>query len=290
MAENQKYFYSKILLFGEYTVTVGSNALAVPLHTYKGSWHIDRINQRQNPDLNHLLYHINSHNMLVNCLDADSLEADIAAGLFFDSNIPIGYGLGSSGALVAALYDDYAKNKAIDLNELKSIFSAIESVFHGSSSGLDPLVSYLDQAIILGEDQNLSTSNLSISNMGFFLIDTGITRHTLPLVSAFKDKIERSPEFQNIVFELSMINEDAIRAILSNRDHHAVMKDISAIQLAHFREMIPESFQELWSKGLKKGQYYLKLCGAGGGGMILGWSADIDMVKNEFRNYKLKFI
>jgi len=31
--------------------------------------------------------------------------------LLFDSNIPQGYGLGSSGALVAAIYHQYRKNK-----------------------------------------------------------------------------------------------------------------------------------------------------------------------------------
>lgn len=290
MTENQKYFYSKILLFGEYTVTVGSGALAVPLHIYKGRWQNDNNTQKVNPGLHHLLYHIKNNDFLVECLHVGKLEADISAGLNFESNIPIGYGLGSSGALVAALYDAYANNKTTDLIALKSIFSLIESVFHGSSSGLDPLVSYLNQAIIIGEDHHLTTSNLTIANKGFFLIDSGISRQTLPLVATFNAKMKQNTDFQNIVAELSKINQDAIQAIMSKACHQSLIQQISAIQLAHFKEMIPENFHELWSKGLESGHYFLKLCGAGGGGMILGWSTDTDTIKSQLKNYELIII
>ena len=36
--------------------------------------------------------------------------------------------------------------------------------------------------------------------------------------------------------------------------------------------MIPTQMRGLWSKGLESGEYVLKLCGAGGGGYILGFS------------------
>ena len=77
-------------------------------------------------------------------------------GLYFDSSIPQGYGVGSSGALVAAIYDKYASDKITVLEnltrdkllKLKSIFSMMESFFHGKSSGLDPLNSYLSSTDI----------------------------------------------------------------------------------------------------------------------------------------------
>ena len=83
--------------------------------------------------------------------DIEKLKSAIEAGLYFDSSIPQGYGVGSSGALVAAIYDKYASDKITILENLtrekllilKSIFSKMESFFHGKSSGLDPLNSYL---------------------------------------------------------------------------------------------------------------------------------------------------
>jgi mevalonate kinase len=34
--------------------------------------------------------------------------------------------------------------------------------------------------------------------------------------------------------------------------------------------MIPDSIRPVWEQGLKSGAYTLKLCGAGGGGFLLG--------------------
>ena len=70
--------------------------------------------------------------------DLVQLEKDITAGMYFDSSIPQGYGVGSSGALVAALYDKYAQDKITVLEnltrekllKLKAIFSKMESFFH----------------------------------------------------------------------------------------------------------------------------------------------------------------
>jgi mevalonate kinase len=57
--------------------------------------------------------------------------------MYFDSTIPQGYGVGSSGALVAAIYDKYAQDKITVLEnltrekllQLKNIFSQMESFF-----------------------------------------------------------------------------------------------------------------------------------------------------------------
>ena len=90
-------------------------------------------------------------------LDWEALHADLDLRLYFDSSIPQGYGVGSSGALVAAFYDRYAVDKISPqadlipekLSRLKSIFAAMESYFHGKSSGLDPLNSYLSLPLLI---------------------------------------------------------------------------------------------------------------------------------------------
>ena len=90
----------------------------------------------------------------------NKLEEDLNNGLFFESSIPEGYGLGSSGALVAALYNAYVINpiegrvdiKQNDLLTLKRIFAQIESFYHGTSSGLDPLICYLRQPVLIKKE------------------------------------------------------------------------------------------------------------------------------------------
>ena len=59
-----------------------------------------------------------------------------------------------------------------------------------------------------------------------------------------------------------------------------IMKKISQLQYEYFREMIPESSKEIWKTGLWDDAYYLKLCGAGGGGMLLGWSDDFSKIEH----------
>ena len=50
--------------------------------------------------------------------DIDALNKHVEAGMYFDSSIPQGYGVGSSGALVAAIYDKYATDKITVLENL----------------------------------------------------------------------------------------------------------------------------------------------------------------------------
>src|SRR5690606_31766161 len=95
--------------------------------------------------------------------DMEALETDIANGMYFDSSIRQGYGIGGSGALVAAIYDRDATNKITvlenltsdELLQLKKIFGKMESFFHGKSSGLDPLNSYLSLPILINSKDNI---------------------------------------------------------------------------------------------------------------------------------------
>ena len=48
----------------------------------------------------------------------EKLNADIADGMYFDSSIPQGYGVGSSGALVAAIYSEYAIDPISAIDDL----------------------------------------------------------------------------------------------------------------------------------------------------------------------------
>ena len=148
-------FYAKILLFGEYGIIKDSKGLAIPYNSYQGA-----LKKSENPSeeavessknlLKFYKYLVNLDTDLV-VFNLDEFKADIEEGMYFDSSIPMGYGVGSSGALVASIYDKYATNKITVLEnltrdkllKLKQIFSLMESFFHGQSSGLDPLNSYL---------------------------------------------------------------------------------------------------------------------------------------------------
>ncbi len=278
MVENYKFFYSKILLFGEYTVTLGSGALAIPYNGFNGRFNFNTQNKIIDKGLQLIYDTIISNSNLQKLFHHIQFKTDLKNGLYFHSDIPRGYGLGSSGAVVAAFYDQYALNKTENIKDLKVLLAKIECAFHGSSSGIDPLVSYLGKPLRIKDNGNIQIIDLPIHNTGFFLIDTGIPRQTGSLVEHFNSKLINNKLFLSAVKELAEQNQKGMTALLDDDKKELMrsMKRISQLQYDHFSEMIPDAFRTIWLEGLNHNNYFLKLCGAGGGGMIMGWAEDVD--------------
>ncbi len=273
MTHSQNFYPAKILLFGEYSIIAGSRALATPLNTFGGFWEMGVVNSID-PTLQEWARFIRKLDGSSDW-DMDKFEEDIHKGLAFKSSIPIGYGLGSSGALVAAFYDRYTINKSDNIDELKQILSVLESFFHGKSSGIDPLVSYIKQTISIDNQNNLVIiPGLPDVKSDIFMLDSGISRKTEPLVKHFQEKMTNS-KFKNNLKHLIKAQEDAIDYWLQD-DFIGLFNSFEAISRWQWENMstfIPERHHEIWKKGLESGDYFLKLCGAGGGGATLGiWS------------------
>jgi len=54
--------------------------------------------------------------------------------------------------------------------------------------------------------------------------------------------------------------------------------------------MIPKTFHKLWEQGIATNDYYLKLCGSGGGGYILGFTKDYNKAKKVLKDYDLELV
>jgi mevalonate kinase len=225
-------------------------------------------------------------------------------GMFFDSSIPQGYGVGSSGALVAAIYDKYAKDKITVLENLtrekllrlKTIFSEMESFFHGKSSGLDPLNSYLSLPILIKSKDNIEATGIPSQKTNgkgaVFLLDSGVVGETAPMVSIFMENM-KNEGFRSMLKDQFIKHTDACVDDFLKGDIKSLFKNtkqLSKIVLNHFKPMIPPQFHELWKKGIETNDYYLKLCGSGGGGYILGFTENIDRAKEALKGQKLEVV
>ena len=265
-----KSFYSKILLFGEYGIIKNSKGLAIPYNFYKGT--LKRKSQKQS-ELHHqkeedilksnealrsfasYLQTLTEEESPIVQFDIQKLNADITAGMYFDSSIPQGYGVGSSGALVAAIYSEYAINPINPndnltrekLLQLKAIFGRMESFFHGTSSGLDPLNSYLSLPILINSHDHIEPIKYTDACIDDFL-------------------------------------KGRFKSLFAN------IKNLSSIVLNHFKPMIPKEFHTLWKQGIDTGDYFLKLCGSGGGGYILGFTEDLEKAKRTLAGHKLEVV
>ena len=305
-----KKFESKVLLFGEYSIILDSRGLALPFPLFDGSLSFRKNgqypyrNQDSNDELKtfaQYLQEIASNKKLDFELDLTSFEFDLEQGLFFESSIPQGYGVGSSGALCAALYDRYvcpsdqfkedmSNSKIL---ELKDHFSLLESHFHGASSGVDPLISYLGEPVLLESQSKLGPvliPNYKQGKGAIFLLNTGRPRRTEPLVNLFLEKC-RNEEFKMICEnELRCITDQCIESFLEGNITNLVSKFklLSHFQYKHLSPMIPKLFNRLWNEGLESDKFYLKLCGAGGGGFLLGITEDFENQKSYFQKSQIR--
>ncbi len=304
-------FHSKILLFGEYALMAGSQALSIPYDKLHGAFTFRQQAARTDFDSNsHLkkyagyLRKLLQEGKLSDKLDVSRLEKDIDNGLVFESNIPPGYGLGSSGALAAAVYDRYGQDKipadVVLSNEkliaLKQTMAAMESWFHGKSSGLDPMICYLQKAVLVEGDNRLRTVELprfeTTTGGAVFLLDTGTTGETQPLVNYFVAQCKKAGFLDKIKSELIPLNTQCIRAYLSGDTDtlFPCLEKLSAFTLQYFHPMIPEKLFPAWKQGLENRQYFLKLCGSGGGGMMLGFTRNFEKAKTYLEPFPLKTV
>jgi mevalonate kinase len=272
-----KTFPAKVLLLGEYTILNGSKALALPYHAFWGKWSFedDGSKQRLNSQLSMQAFLAHPCHEYI---DLVRLNEDVKNGLWFDSTIPQGFGLGSSGALIAAIFDSYS-HKNINIYEAKFTLARLEDYFHGSSSGLDPLVSHLQKPLLIHNFKEVEELQNPLALDNFFLLNTGKPRQTGALVNIYQEKL-KDPQFKQGCAEiLSREVNFAIDALIDssskNLFHH--LWHISKFQWDFFPEMIPTQMRGLWTNGLETGDYILKLCGAGGGGFLLAFSEKFDL-------------
>ncbi len=300
-------FYAKILLFGEYGIIKDSKGLAIPFNAYRGalksSNDLKGTAQDSNSNLlrfyNHLAQ-LNSDKVIFNL---EAFKKDIDNGMYFDSSIPQGYGVGSSGALVASIYDKYAANKITVLEnltrekllKLKEIFSLMESFFHGKSSGLDPLNSYLSLPILINSKENIEPAGIPSQKEGkgaVFLLDSEQIGETEPMVNIFMNKM-KNEGFRKMISEEFAKHTDACIDDFLSGDISSLfgnVKKLSKVVLKNFKPMIPVAFHNIWEQGITTNDYYLKLCGSGGGGYILGFTEDYKKAQKTLKDYKLELV
>ena len=304
-------FYSKILLFGEYGIIQDSKGLSIPYNFYNGALKTED-NQtveaiKSNSNLKRFVAYLSNlqiENPELVTFNIDNLKTDVENGMYFDSSIPQGYGVGSSGALVAAIYDKYAQNKITVLEnltrekllKLKNIFSQMESFFHGKSSGLDPLNSYLSIPILINSKDNIEATGIptqSLSGKGaVFLLDSGIVGETAPMVNIFMEKLKEEGFRTMLKSQFIKYTDACVENFLGGdiKSLFANTKQLSKVVLGNFKPMIPEQFHNIWQQGIDSNDYYLKLCGSGGGGYILGFTENLEKAKQALKDYKLEVV
>lgn len=306
-------YNSKVLLFGEYSVLHNSMALVMPCDRFSGQLNFstgdaqNKYAYRSNEYLKKFSGFIASHVDENFVLEVKLFEREIENGLFFQSNIPQGYGLGSSAALVVAIFLRYLKKAKGIKDELKGMtlekaqklkisLGKMESFFHGTSSGLDPLSIILNEPILYKGFNEVASAQLPIKvedgKNVIFLLNTHIARTTSDLMSKFYE-LHKEPAFKNkIKEELVHYTNDSINGFLNENPENLYqnLEKLIQFQLEEMSYFIPTPFQKTIKQGLNNGDYFLKLCGAGGGGYMLGFTDNWTKTHQQLQHLDLEVI
>ena len=290
---NDRTYHSKIILFGEYSMIFDATALMVPLSRFSAQWrnasHLSESAAASNASLQRFADYLSTLDEAKDVIDLRRFNHELQYNLFLDSDVPSGYGLGSSGVLVAAVYDHYATQKTDDLLQLKALFGKMESYFHGSSSGIDPLQCYLGQPFrITPQGVSMLPVDFMPDDIHVFLADTGQKSNTKPLVQYFKKKREDMDY-------LRAFQSDYVPCVSACIDHlvagekeafFSSLRRLTDGQLRFLRPMITDNTIDLF---LEKPDFNLgfKISGSGGGGYVLGFTDDIDKTKAFMEGYEL---
>lgn len=293
----KELYWSKVILFGEYSMIFDSTALVLPLKLFSAKWNADRGRSREfmsfsRKELSRFCGFLRGEERFSNVIDLDVLEEDLQKGWYLDSDVPVGYGLGSSGTVVAAVYDRYAKTPVRDLMRLKDLFSQMESFFHGSSSGIDPLQCYLGRPFrITAEGAELLADGFLKNRLQICLIDTEMKSDTKPLVEYFKRQREKEEYLRDFQRDYLPYVKGCMDAVIQG-DTDCFFKrlqKLTSAQRVFFSPMIPDPVAELFERTYDF-HFGVKILGSGGGGYILGFTDDRQKASTVLRDKKVLWL
>jgi mevalonate kinase len=150
----------------------------------------------------------------------------------------------------------------------------MEGHFHGTSSGMDPLVSYTGSPILHEQQTYHAIPPVKWpGDLQVCLIDSGMTRATGELVRQYlewsNDETFASnctrPLIQSVDHVISFLLDGHLPALLEH------LHLISTLQYKYFRPMITENLLDVWERSFDSDLVDIKLCGAGGGGYYLAF-------------------
>lgn len=307
-------FRSKVLMFGEYSLLYNSMALTMPFDKFSGHFnYTDKATDTHlallsNKGLREFCNHIlHQHADETFKLNVNKFKDELEKGLFFESNIPQGFGLGSSGALVAAIFLRYLE-KAGDIKDgvkhltkekicnLKKCLGGLEGYFHGTSSGIDPLSILMNEPLLLRSNNDISAVSVpDFKKDGkhvVFLLNTKLSRNTDKLVHQFKAATENAAFREKINKELIQYTNGGINDFIqANTDSlYQNLNKLVNFQINEMNYLIPASFEKIVKSGLNNGDYFLKICGSGGGGYMLGFTENWETTQSQLQDQDLEIL
>jgi mevalonate kinase len=203
------------------------------------------------------------------------------------SDIPVGFGLGSSAAYnvcivngLCLLINKLLNNNIFNKKDILLLSNESEKIFHnGTPSGIDASCSLYGGVINFRSINDQSNVKIPINNfflnkIKFILINTKIQRNGGEFIKNVSNFKKNNPElFNNLINEIGDVTNNIINLIMKEQnDDNDCFKFFDLIkQNQKFLKSICVSNNEIDNiiNILEKNEFVGKISGAGGGGFII---------------------
>ncbi len=188
-----------------------------------------------------------------------------------NSTVPVGAGLGSSAAVIAAT--TAATGAILDVKlskeDILRITFAAEKIVHGTPSGVDPAISTMGGTMLFQMDTGFKPLEVK-TDIPLIIGDTGVGRSTRVQVEKVRDLVDKYPRvtepFMKAACEIVSRAIDALKE--NDLETLGVMMNMNHA-LLYGVGVSDESLEWLTNAARKAGALGAKLTGAGGGGCMI---------------------
>jgi mevalonate kinase len=287
---------AKIILFGEHFVVYGEPAIVLAIDRRA---HV-KVENRNDNSLHMHSVNLNLagyfENNIFQIEQGDAREArikfepirqavgkvlekyghSVGLNIEINSTVPVGAGLGSSAAVVAATTAAVSALLKVKLSkeDIFRISYEAEKVVHGTPSGVDPAISTFGGTLLFQMDTGFKPLEVK-TDIPLVIGDTGVGRSTRVQVEKVRNIMDKYPRIVEPM--LKAAREIVLRAIEAFKEND--LESLGTLMnvnhaLLYGVGVSDESLEWLTNAARKAGALGAKLTGAGGGGCMIALAKD----------------
>lgn len=220
--------------------------------------------------------------------------------LVIDSQIPVGAGMGSSGALSVSIIGALSlfTNKPFVREDINRVAFLAEQKKHGKPSGGDNTASCFGGLVWFKKDEGMEPLEIVIPKTiseNFYAINTGTPSETTgEMVSRVKDLLKERPEFTRNIFDNQEMLVKNLLPVLEKGEEDKIIQIIKKGEENLAKLGVVSPFSKTIIRDIENSGGAAKICGGGGvtkgTGTVLIYHQNLKILKKVLKSHHLDLI